>query len=69
MASQALFFRQFAYQSHQALINGAYGMVSSDGEQVVSVMSFTVADDRVVELNILADQDRLAQLDLTLLDD
>ncbi|TQF04483.1 sigma-70 family RNA polymerase sigma factor [Kitasatospora acidiphila] len=69
VASQALFFRQFAYQSHPALINGAYGMVSSDGEQVVSVMSFTVADDRVVELNILADQDRLAQLDLTLLDD
>jgi RNA polymerase sigma-70 factor (ECF subfamily) len=68
VANQALFFRQFAYQSRPALINGAYGMVSRDGERIVSLMSFTVVDDRVVELNILADPQRLAQLDLTLLE-
>jgi RNA polymerase sigma-70 factor (ECF subfamily) len=68
VASQALFFRQFAYTARYALINGAYGLVNSDGDQVVSVMAFTVSEDRVVELNILADPERLAQLDLTLVD-
>jgi RNA polymerase sigma-70 factor (ECF subfamily) len=35
---------------------------------VFSVMGFTVADGRIVAIDALADPERLAQLDLTVLD-
>jgi RNA polymerase sigma-70 factor (ECF subfamily) len=69
VASQALLFRRAAARSRLALVNGSYGLVATDGERILSVLSLTVAGDRVVEMNILADQQRLTHLDLTLLDD
>jgi RNA polymerase sigma-70 factor (ECF subfamily) len=50
------------------LINGAAGiLVLADG-QPFSVVAFTVRAGRIVEINVLADPERLRQLDLTLLD-
>jgi RNA polymerase sigma factor (sigma-70 family) len=49
---------------HPVLVNGqAGGIVVRDGA-VYSVAGFTIVDDRIVEMDILADPARLAQLDL-----
>ncbi len=53
-----------------ALVNGAAGIVSRgpDG-QLLSIMGFTVANGKIVEIDILADVARLAALDMPALDD
>ena len=51
-----------------ALINGAVGMVTTRDGQPFSVGGFTVRDGKIVAMDILADPERLAQLDLTVLD-
>jgi len=52
-----------------ALVNGAAGIVSRDADGApFSVMGFTVRDGRIVEIDVLADPERLARLDLTILD-
>jgi RNA polymerase sigma-70 factor (ECF subfamily) len=54
----------FAVQN--ALVNGAAGIVSRDENgQLFSVMGFTVRDGRILEIDVLADPDRLRQLDLS----
>jgi RNA polymerase sigma factor (sigma-70 family) len=53
-----------------ALVNGAVGIVSRgvDG-QLLSIMGFTIANGKIVEIDILADVARLAALDMPALDD
>jgi RNA polymerase sigma-70 factor (ECF subfamily) len=52
-----------------ALVNGAVGLVSRDADGApFSVMGFTVRDGRIVEIDVLADPERLARLDLAILD-
>ena len=49
-----------------ALVNGAAGIVSRDADGApFSVMGFTVRDGRIVEIDVLADPERLRLLDLT----
>jgi len=52
--------------SQVVLVNGNMGVVSRlpDG-RVLSVIGFTIADGKVVEMDILADPDRLSRLDLS----
>jgi RNA polymerase sigma factor (sigma-70 family) len=64
VASGAVTFQKLGYVSRRALVNGAPGVVSFDGEEPVSVVGFTVAEGKIVELNILTDPARLRQLDL-----
>jgi RNA polymerase sigma-70 factor (ECF subfamily) len=45
-------------------VNGAAGVVVADGDQPLSVMGFTVAGGRIVAIEVLADPDRLRELDL-----
>ena len=47
------------------LVNGAAGVVVFAGDQVFSIAAFTVAGGRIVEINVLADPDRLRRLDLS----
>ena len=47
-----------------ALVNGMAGLVNTVDGELVSVMGFTVADGRIVAIDILSDPDRLARLDL-----
>ena len=57
----------FAVQN--ALVNGAAGIVTRDENgQLFSVMGFSVRDGKIVEIDVLADPERLLQLDLTVLD-
>ena len=58
-------FEKPAYRN--VLVNGAPGVVTfADGEPY-AVLGFTVARGKIVEINVLADRDRLRRLDLTFL--
>jgi len=50
------------------LVNGAVGMISTRDGQPFSIAAVTVRGGRIVEMDFLADPERLAQLDLTVLD-
>ena len=65
VAEQALAFNRFAAHAHPALVNGAPGRVTIVDGKPVAVMGFTVVDGRIKEIDILADPERLAELDLT----
>ncbi len=66
VAAQAEAFSKLELTSQVVLVNGNIGVVSRlpDGS-VLSVIGFTVADGKVVEMDILADPDRLGRLDLS----
>ena len=48
---------------------GAVGMVNMRDGKPFSVGGFTIRNRRIVEMDILADPERLARLDLTVLED
>jgi len=68
VASQALAYSQLGLLVQPALINGAAGVVSILDGQPFSVVGFTVRSGKIVEIDILADSERLRLLDLTILD-
>jgi RNA polymerase sigma factor (sigma-70 family) len=65
VASGALTFQKLGYVARRALVNGGPGVVSFAGDEPVSVVGFTIAGGKIVEMDILTDPDRLRQLDLT----
>jgi RNA polymerase sigma factor (sigma-70 family) len=67
VAGQALMWSRVDLSLRRALINGAAGMVSLRGGRPFSVGSFIVKNGRIVEIDILADPERVSQLDLTIL--
>ena len=67
VAGQALMWSQVEVTLRRALINGAAGVVSIREGRPFSVGAFTVAGGKIVELDILADPERLQRLDLTVL--
>ncbi len=66
VATQAMAFRQFTESATRVLVNGIPGGVAwaPDGSPF-SVVAVTVKGGRIVAIDILADPDRLGQLDLT----
>lgn len=68
VATGARQFQQGAVEAIPALVNGAAGVVAKRDGVVVSVLGFTVSDGRIVEIDILGDPDRIAQLDLSFID-
>jgi RNA polymerase sigma factor (sigma-70 family) len=68
VARQAITYSRLGLFVRPALINGLAGAVSIRDGQPFSIMSFTVWDRKIVEIDILADPPRLRQLDLTILD-
>ncbi|MEU5053434.1 sigma-70 family RNA polymerase sigma factor [Streptomyces sp. NPDC021096] len=67
VASQAITFARFAEASLPALVNGTPGVVAVAEGRVLSVMAFTIQNDRVTALDILTDPERLARIDLSVL--
>jgi RNA polymerase sigma-70 factor (ECF subfamily) len=65
VARQALAFRQLAPGARAAIVNGTAGVVAFAGDRPFAVVGFTFANDRIVELDILASPERLARLDLS----
>jgi RNA polymerase sigma-70 factor, ECF subfamily len=66
VAGQAMAFRRFAESATRVLVNGIPGGVAwaADGLPF-AVVALTVRGAKVVAIDVLADPDRLAQLDLT----
>lgn len=68
VAGQAPHFQRFnaSYAVEPVLVNGTVGFVSTENRQLRSVVSFTVTDGKIAALDILADPDRIAQLDISM---
>src|SRR6266536_3214182 len=66
VVAQAATFSNLASSSQVVLVNGNIGLVARrpDG-RLFAVLGFTIAGGRVVEIDILADPDRLSRLDLS----
>ena len=64
--AQAAAFSKLGLSSQVVLVNGNIGVVSRlpDG-RVFSVVGFTIASGKVVEMDILADPERLSRIDLS----
>jgi hypothetical protein len=62
-------FSRMAPHVRPALVNGTPGVVviPPDGK-VFSIMAFTVADGKIVEIDALVDPERLAAVDLSALE-
>jgi RNA polymerase sigma-70 factor (ECF subfamily) len=68
VAEQVRTFASLARFARPALVNGAAGFVVAPRGRPLAVAGFTVARDRIAEIDLLADPDRLRALDLTVLD-
>ena len=67
VAEQAMSFRRFAETATRVLVNGIPGGVAwaPDGSPF-AVLALTVRGGRIAAIDVLADPDRLGQLDLTM---
>jgi RNA polymerase sigma factor (sigma-70 family) len=69
VARQALSFSRLDFYTRPAVVNGGAGAVTTRDGRPFSVAAFTVGrGGKIVEINILADSERLSGLDLALLD-
>jgi len=69
VAGQALMWSGVDLRMQRALINGAAGLVAIRDGRPFSVSAVAVSSGRIVEIDILGDPERLAQLDLRVLRD
>ena len=68
VARGALAFSRLDIEVRPALVNGAAGTVTFRDGRPFAIAGFTIRNRRIVEMDILADPERLSQLDLTILD-
>jgi RNA polymerase sigma factor (sigma-70 family) len=68
VASGAIAFRQKGRQSRPVLVNGAVGIAALVDGRPVSVLEATFVDNRIATIEIVADPERAAAMDLTYLD-
>ena len=68
VARQALAFSRLELEVRPALVNGAVGTVTLRDGRPFAIAGFTIRNRRIVEMDILADPERLDQVDLTILD-
>jgi RNA polymerase sigma factor (sigma-70 family) len=69
VAEGARTFKRLAGLARPALVNGAAGFVVMQRGRPFSVAGFTIKAGKIVEIDILADSERLAQLDLAITND
>jgi RNA polymerase sigma-70 factor (ECF subfamily) len=62
VAQQAVAFRQYAESGRSVLVNGLLGNLNMADGKLFSLMAFTVRDGRIVEIDIIADPERLEAL-------
>ena len=62
VAGQALLFARPDAQLHPALVNGAAGVVVTVRGRPFAVMGFTVANGKVVEIDAIADPERVRRI-------
>ena len=69
VARQALLGALPAAQLHPALVNGAAGVVVTVGGRPFAVMGFTVAEGMIVEIDAIADPERVRRIAAAVLSD
>ena len=69
VAQGAIAFSRLAPFARPVLVNGAAGIVAVREGQPLSVMGFTVVRAKIVEIDVLADPERMRRLDLSVLDE
>ena len=69
VASQALLGALPGAELHPALVNGAAGVVITVRGRPYAVMGFTVADDKIIEIDAIADPDRVGRIAAAVLSD
>jgi RNA polymerase sigma factor (sigma-70 family) len=69
VASSASMWSRVGLDMRRALVNGTPGFVSLRDGRPFSVAALTISGGRIVEIDILADPERLARLDLAVVDD
>jgi RNA polymerase sigma factor (sigma-70 family) len=69
VAKGALLASERARFTQPALVNGAVGLVMAPRGRLFLVLGFTITDGKITEIDVIADPDRLRQLDLAVLDD
>ena len=69
VARRAVMWSRVDLTMHPALVNGAAGVVATRNGVVFSIASVIVRNGKIAEMDFLADPDRLARLDLTILGD
>jgi RNA polymerase sigma-70 factor (ECF subfamily) len=69
VASEALLWSRVDLTLRRALVNGAAGVVAVRDGRPFSVGAFTVKNGKIVEIDFLADPERVARLDLNVLDE
>jgi RNA polymerase sigma factor (sigma-70 family) len=52
----------FARFARPAIVNGAAGLIVVSRDRLIAVLGFTVSDGRIVELDLVADPDKLSAL-------
>jgi RNA polymerase sigma-70 factor (ECF subfamily) len=52
----------FARFARPAIVNGTAGLIVVSHDRLIAVLGFTVSDDRIVELDLVADPDKLSAL-------
>ncbi len=63
VAGQAASYRDDRQVRHPVLVNGSPGVLGVVGGRPVALLAFTIDGDRIVEIDIIADPDRLAVID------
>ncbi|HSJ92956.1 MAG TPA: sigma-70 family RNA polymerase sigma factor [Gaiellaceae bacterium] len=69
VAGQALLWSRVDLTMRRALVNGAAGMVAFLRGEPFSIAAITIRSGKIAEIDFLADPDRIARLDLTVLGD
>jgi RNA polymerase sigma-70 factor, ECF subfamily len=64
VAGRALTFTRLSPYVRPALVNGAAGVVVAPGGRPFAVMAFTVTNGKIVEIDVLADPQRLSEIEL-----
>ena len=68
VARQASAFSRLDIDVRPALVNGAVGTVTLRDGRPFAIAGFTIRNRRIVEMDVLADPERLSEIDLTILD-
>jgi RNA polymerase sigma factor (sigma-70 family) len=69
VAAQVLRFAPLARFARPVQVNGTPGLIAAQNGQPISVASVTIRRGKIVEIDILADPERLSRLDPTVLGD
>jgi hypothetical protein len=62
VAGRALMFSRPGASARHALVNGAAGVLTWQGDRLIAVLGFTIAHDKIVAIDVLADPERLSRI-------